>query len=470
MRKTKIICTIGPASQDEATLKEVIAAGMNVARLNFSHGTHEEQKGKLVKIMKASGDLGMQVATLLDTKGPEIRLRDFENGKVQLECGQIFTLTTEEVLGTSERAAISYKNLTNDVKEGMTILIDDGLIELVIEKTTDTDIICKVINGGPVSNHKGINVPGANITMPFISEADKKDIIFAAEYGLDFVAASFVRCKDDVLEVRKILEENRSKAQIIAKIENLQGIQNLEEIIDVSDGIMVARGDMGVEVPMEEVPILQKKIIKQAVLKGKHVITATQMLDSMMQNPRPTRAETTDVANAIYDGTTAIMLSGESANGKYPVEAVKTMAKIAERTERDIDYRSRLLKSEISDSPDITTAISYATCTTAMNLHADAIITVTMSGFTASMISRYKPSCPIIGFSVNPRVCRQLELMWGVKPLLIEKEETADSLIEEVAREAEKAGLVKRGDTIVITAGLPLGVSGTTNMIRVIEV
>ncbi len=470
MRKTKIICTIGPASEGEDKLRELMLAGMNVARFNFSHGTHEEQKAKFARVLKISNELGLPVATLLDTKGPEIRLRDFEGGKAMLEPGQTFTLTTEEIMGTSEKASISYKGLKNDVSTGSMILIDDGKIEMRVEKITDTEIQCRVINGGKVSNHKGINVPGAVLSMPYISEVDYADIRFCAEMGYDFLAASFVRTREDIIEVRKILDEYNSKAKVIAKIENMQGIQNLDEILEVSDGIMVARGDMGVEIPLEEVPVLQKQMIKKAVAQGKHVITATQMLESMITNPRPTRAETADVANAIYDGTTAIMLSGESAAGAYPIEAVKTMARIAERTEQDIDYKSRLKKVESEDSTDITTAISHACCTTAMDLNASAIITVTMSGFTAGMISRYKPGCPIIGCSVNPRVCRQLSLSWGVAPILIEKEDKADVLFEEATRAAEKAGYIKKGDIVVLTAGVPLGISGRTNMIRVIEV
>lgn len=470
MRKTKIICTIGPSSESEEKLRELILAGMNVARFNFSHGTHEEQKGKFAKLLKVSSELNMPVASLLDTKGPEIRLKDFEGGKVMLEAGQTFTLTTEEVMGTAERATITYKGLKDDVSKGQTILIDDGKIEMVIENISDTEIICRVVNGGPVSNHKGINVPGAILSMPYISEVDRADIIFCAKMGFDFLAASFARTKEDILEVRALLNEHRATAKIIAKIENMQGIENLDEILEVSDGIMVARGDMGVEIPLEDVPVLQKEMIKKAVAKGKHVITATQMLESMINNPRPTRAETTDVANAIFDGTTAIMLSGESAAGKYPVEAVMTMARIAERAEKSIDYKNRLKKMAAVDRSDITTAISHATCTTAMDLKAAAIITVTMSGRTATMISKYKPNCTIIGCSVNPRVCRQLNLSWGVEPLLIEKEETADELFESAARAAAKAGLVKKGDVVVITAGVPLGVSGNTNMIRVVEI
>lgn len=470
MRRTKIICTIGPASESEEVLKDLIEAGMNVARFNFSHGTHEEQKIKFARVIRVSEEMKKPVATLLDTKGPEIRLRDFEGGKVVLEKGQLFTLTTEEMMGTKDKATITYKNLKNDVKQGMSILIDDGKIAMTVEKITETDIVCRVVNGGPVSNHKGINVPGAILSMPYISEVDRKDIIFCAEMGYDYLAASFVRCKDDILQVRQILEEHNSKAKIIAKIENMQGIENLDEILEVSDGIMVARGDMGVEVPLEDVPILQKQMIKKAVLQGKHVITATQMLESMITNPRPTRAETADVANAIYDGTTAIMLSGESAAGQYPVEAVATMARIAERTEQDIDYKGRLIKLEQADKLNVTTAICHATCTTAMDLNAAAILTVTMSGFTAGMISKYKPTSPIIACSVNPRVCRQMNLLWGVTPLLIEKEENTDDLFDSAIREAEKNGYVKKGDTVVITAGVPLGITGKTNMLKVMEV
>lgn len=469
MRKTKIICTIGPASESEEKLRELMLAGMNVARFNFSHGSYDEHKRKYARVLKVSQELRMPIATLQDTKGPEIRLGEFENGRTELTAGQQFILTAEEVLGTAEKATITYKNLMNDVSVGSHILIDDGLIDMVVDEITDKEIKCRVVNGGPVSNRKGVNVPGANLSMPYISETDRNDIIFGAEMGYDFLAASFVRSKEDILAVREILDAHRSTMKVIAKIENLQGIENIDEILEVSDGIMVARGDMGVEIPMEEVPILQKKIIKKAVAAGKHVITATQMLESMIKNPRPTRAETTDVANAIYDGTTAIMLSGESAAGQYPIESVKTMVRIAERTEEDINYRRRLSEMGIGENPDITTAISHATCTTAMTLNAAAIITVTMSGFTAGMISRYKPGCPIIGCSVNPRVCRQMNLLWGVKPVLMEKQEDADELFEEAVRASIKEGLIKKGDTVVITAGLPLAVPGNTNMIRVIE-
>lgn len=469
MRKTKIICTIGPASESEERLRELMLAGMNVARFNFSHGTHEEQKIKFERVLKVREELGLPVATLLDTKGPEIRLRDFKGGRVELISGETFVLTTEEILGTSRRASITYKNLKNDISVGTTILIDDGLIEMQVEEIKGEDIICRIINGGFISNHKGVNVPGAVLSMPYISEVDKEDILFGIKMGFEFLAASFARSKEDILEIRKILQDNKSDMKIIAKIENMQGIQNLNDILDVSDGVMVARGDMGVEIPLEEVPVLQKKMIKLANAQGKHVITATQMLESMIKNPRPTRAEATDIANAIYDGTTAIMLSGESAAGLYPVEAVCTMAKIAESAEKDIDYRRRMLNCS-SDKKDITTAIAYATCSTAMDLNAAAIITVTLSGFTAAAISRFKPDCPIIGCAMNERVCAQLNLLWGVQPMLLQKEETTENLFTDAVEEAKKAGHVKTGDVVVITAGVPLGVVGKTNMIRVVEV
>ena len=471
MRKTKIICTIGPASEQEEKLRELMNAGMNVARFNFSHGSHAEHKEKLERVRKVAKELNRPIATMQDTKGPEIRLKDFEGGKVFLETGSTFRLTTDEVMGTAERATITYKNLKNDIRVGSMILIDDGLIEMKVTDIGETDIVCEVINGGYVSNHKGINVPGATLSMPFISEVDREDILFGIEMGYDYIAASFVRCADDVLAVRNILEEHGSKMKIISKIESMQGIENLDEIIEASDGIMVARGDMGVEVPMEEVPVLQKKMITKAVRLGKIVITATQMLDSMIKNPRPTRAETTDVANAIYDGTSAIMLSGESAAGAYPVEAVRTMDRIAMRAETDINYAERFRKKSYDweSSEDVTTAICHACCTTAIDLNAAAIITVTMSGFTAGMISKYQPGCRVIGCAVDETVYRQLSMYFGVSSLLIEKKENADELFKDAIRASIEAGFIKKGDTVVLTAGVPLGVAGNTNMIRVIE-
>ena len=369
MRKTKIICTIGPASESEMMLRKLIAAGMNVARFNFSHGTHEEHEAKFRRVVRIRRELGLPIATLLDTKGPEIRLRDFEGGKVVLEKGQTFTLTTDEVLGDATRAAVTYKDLPADVAVGGTILIDDGLIGLRVDSKTDTEVVCTVINGGPVSNHKGVNLPGADLSMPFISGQDRADIEFGCRMGYDFIAASFTRTAKDVQDIRDILVANNSRMRIIAKIESVQGVNNIEEILEAADGVMVARGDLGVEVPLEDVPVIQKHIIQRANQMGKVVVTATQMLDSMMKNPRPTRAEATDVANAIYDGTTAIMLSGETAAGAYPEEAVRTMATIAERAERDIHFKNHMVQYD-EDMTDITTAISHATCTVAGHLEA----------------------------------------------------------------------------------------------------
>jgi pyruvate kinase len=470
MRKTKIICTIGPACDNDEKLRKMMLAGMNVARFNFSHGTHEEHLVKLNRVRRIRESLGLPITTMLDTKGPEIRLRDFKGGEVLLKAGQEFTLTNEEVMGNSRKASITYKDLKDDVKTGDTILIDDGLIEMKVESVKGNDINCLVINDGPISNHKGVNVPGVILSMPYISQKDRDDIVFGAKEGYEFLAASFTRNKEDILDIRKILDDCGSSMKVIAKIENMQGIQHLEEILSVSDGIMVARGDMGVEIPLEEVPVIQKKMIKLAVAYGKHVITATQMLESMIHNPRPTRAETTDIANAIYDGTTAIMLSGESAAGLYPVESVETMAKIAECAEQDIDFWGRMMKYHQLDHSDITAAISHATCAIAMDLHAKAIITVSMSGFTTEMVSRYKPNCLIIGCTVAEMVYQQENMLWGVTPLLIKKENTADDLFAVAVKEAKKAGLIGKADVVVITAGVPLGVSGNTNMVRVIEV
>ncbi|MEE1255415.1 MAG: pyruvate kinase [Lachnospiraceae bacterium] len=470
MRKTKIICTIGPVSENEEMLRKLLSAGMNVARFNFSHGDYEEHRAKSERAMQLAKEMNIPLATMMDTKGPEIRLRDFEGGKVYLESGQEFVLTTEDIMGDSTRVSVSYKNLTNDVEVGKRLLIDDGLIELLIKEIKGTEIICTVLNGGYVSDRKGLNLPGAILSMPYISEIDKQDILFGIKMGYDYLAASFTRKKEDVEEVRKLIAENGGHMKIIAKIENMQGIDNLDEILDAADGIMVARGDMGVEVPMEEVPVIQKMMIKKALKKGKIVITATQMLDSMIKNPRPTRAEATDVANAIYDGTSAIMLSGESAAGSYPLEAVTTMAKIAERAEQDINYDARLLKRSDEQNEDVTTAISHACCTMAKDVKASAIITVTMSGFTASMVARYQPTCQIISCTVDENVYRQLSLLWGVTPLLIEKADSAEMLFESAVEACKKAGLIHEGEKVVLTAGVPLGISGKTNMIRVVEV
>ncbi len=476
-RKTKIICTLGPAVDNEDTMRALIQEGMNVARFNFSHGPHDEQMGRLKMLRKLRTELGKPVAALLDTKGPEIRLGEFENGKVSLTSGQIFTLTTDDIMGPDDRVSVTYKNLAADVKPGNHILIDDGLVGLEVleinpvEKPTvkdAKDIVCRVLNDGVISNKKGVNVPNVNLTMPYISEKDYSDICFAVENDYDFIAASFVRTASDVLEIRKILAEKGGEdIRIISKIENMQGVENIDEIIRVSDGIMVARGDMGVEIPLEDVPVMQKMIIKKVCEAGKIVITATQMLDSMMKHPRPTRAEATDVANAIYDGTSAIMLSGETAAGQYPVEAVKTMVRIATRTERDINYDQRFRQRKVMANPDVTSAISHATCTMAGDLSAAAIITVTKSGGTARMISKYRPSCRIIGECLTEKVCRQLNLEWGVEPVLIGEEKSAELLFDKAVDVAEEKGFVSKGDIVVLTGGVPLGVSGTTNLIKV---
>ena len=468
MRKTKIVCTLGPATDNEDVLRKLMLAGMNVARLNFSHGTHEEQKKRMDMVKKLRAELGLPIAILLDTKGPEIRTRDFEGGKAELKAGDFFTLTTRDLVGDSTITSITYKDLYKDVQIGTHILIDDGLIELQVTSISGEDILCTVITGGPVSNHKGINVPDVHLNMPYLSEVDQSDILFGIEQDVDFIAASFVRSAKDVLEIRELLNANGgNNINIISKIENSEGVNHIDDIIYVSDGIMVARGDMGVEIPLEDVPVIQKMIIKKVYNADKQVVTATQMLDSMIKNPRPTRAEATDVANAIYDGTSAIMLSGETAAGKYPVEALHTMIKIAERAEEDIDYTKRFYERGNIQNPDITSAISHATCTTAIDLGAAAIVTVTKSGKTARMISKYRPKCPIIGCSPVEKVCRQLNLSWGVQPLLIAEENNTDDLFEHSVEAAKRNHYIKDGEIVVITAGVPLGVTGTTNLIKV---
>ena len=468
IRKTKIVCTLGPSTDKGDVLRQLMQEGMNVARFNFSHGSHEEQKARLDKLVALREELDLPVAALLDTKGPEIRLKELKGGKAELKEGQLFTLALGDFVGDASRVAITYEDLHNDVKAGDRILIDDGLIEMKVVRLDGTDIVCEVINGGMISNKKGVNVPNVELSMPFISETDYSDIVFGIENGFDFIAASFTRTADDILQIRKILEEHDCKSvNIIAKIENKQGVDNIDDIIRVSDGIMVARGDMGVEIPMEDVPVIQKILIEKVYKAGKQVITATQMLDSMMKHPRPTRAEATDVANAVYDGTSAIMLSGETAAGDYPVEALQTMVKIASRTDQDINYMSRLKKRSILTNPDITNAIAHATCTTAMDLNASAIITVSNSGRTARMVSKYRPACPIIGCSVNKDVCRKMSLSWGVTPLLVELKHNSDELFDHAVDKAEEMGLIKQGEIVVLTAGVPLGISGTTNMIKV---
>lgn len=467
IRKTKIVCTMGPNLFEKHLIAPLMKAGMNVARFNFSHGTYETHQHYYDEVCRIRDELGLPVATMLDTKGPEIRVRSFKNGRVTLQNGQLFTLTTDEVEGDEECVSITYKELPQDIAVGSSILIDDGLIGMQVERIDGADIVCRVLNGGVVSNNKGVNIPNAHLSMPFISEKDHQDILFAIKNGYDFIAASFTRCADDIMQIRHILQENNCHTiNIIAKIENMEGVENIDEILRVVDGVMVARGDLGVEVPLEDVPSLQKKLIQRGIAAGKPVITATQMLDSMIKNPRPTRAEATDVANAIYDGTSAIMLSGESAVGAYPVEAVETMVRIALRAEADMDYIRRFSR-DTSASTDVTNAISHATVTSAHDLNASAIITVTKSGSTARILSRYRPACVIVGCTTEKHVWRQLALSWGTVPLMIAEESNTDDLFEHAVDAAVQNGLVHDGELVVLTAGVPLGISGTTNLMKV---
>ncbi len=468
MTKTKIICTLGPATDQPGVLDALIQEGMSVARFNFSHGTYEEHEKRLNELREARTRFQKPIAALLDTKGPEIRVKTFKNGKVELQPDQLFRLCSGEVEGNEEQVSITCPDLYKDVSVGKRILLDDGLIAMQVEQIQGKDIICRVVNGGVVSDKKGVNIPDVHLSLPYISDKDKEDILFGIEKDFDFVAASFVRRAEDVLQVRKILNDNGGKnIEIISKIENREGVDNIDEIIAASEGIMIARGDMGVEIASEEVPVIQKMIIKKVIEAGKQVITATQMLDSMMKNPRPTRAETTDVANAIYDGTSAIMLSGETAAGKYPVESLQTMVRIATRTEQDIDYRKRFFGYDHKASTNITDAICHATCTTAHDLNASGILTVTKTGTSARMISRYRPGCQIIGCTMDEKVGRQLNLSWGVRPLLIMEESDVIELFNHSVSNARDYGFLKPGELVVITSGVPLGMAGTTNMIKV---
>lgn len=468
MRKTKIVCTLGPATNSEESIRALIGAGMNVARFNFSHGTHESHLETFTIVDRLRRELAVPVATLLDTKGPEIRLGLFQGGSAELRQGGRFTLTSEECMGDAERAQITFPGLCQDVKKGDQILLNDGAISLRVLSAHANSIDCEIENGGVISDRKGVNVPGVHLSMPYVSEKDRADILFGVKTGFDFIAASFARCAEDILQIRSILErENASHIRIIAKIENAEGVANIDEILRVSDGIMVARGDMGVEVPYEDVPVYQKLLIKRCYNTGKMVITATQMLESMIANPRPTRAETADVANAIYDGTSAVMLSGETAAGKYPVEAVHTMAQIAERAEQAINYRKRFTEREDSLLPDVTNAISHATCTTAYDLGATAIITVTWSGTTARMLSKYRPDIPIVACTHLESTYYQLALSWGVSPLLVDVKHETDELFAHAVDRAKEAGLCGDGNIVVITAGVPMGINGTTNTLKV---
>ncbi|WP_313996226.1 pyruvate kinase [uncultured Paenibacillus sp.] len=468
MRKTKIVCTIGPSSESLENTKKLIMAGMNVARLNFSHGDFEEHGNRIKNIRQASKELGKTVAILLDTKGPEIRLGKLAEEPIELVQDDYIVLTTEEILGNRNRIPVTYANLPQDVKVGSTILIDDGLIGLTVVDVQGTEIKCRIVNSGPIKSKKGVNVPGVHISLPGITEKDANDIVFGIEQGIDFIAASFVRKASDVLEIRELLERhNASHIQIISKIENQQGVDNLDEILELSDGLMVARGDLGVEIPAEEVPLVQKTMIEKCNRAGKPVITATQMLDSMQRNPRPTRAEASDVANAIFDGTDAIMLSGETAAGKYPVESVLTMSRIAERAESALHYREIFTKQANAQQTSVTEAISQAVANSALDLNASAIITSTESGYTARMISKYRPKSPIIAVTPVEQVMRKLQLVWGVIPAHGTSASTTDEMFDIAVNGAIGTGLVRLGDTVVITAGVPVGLSGTTNLIKI---
>ena len=469
MRRTKIVCTIGPASDDKETLSELIDAGMNVARLNFSHGNHAEQKEKLENIRELTnnnkGD--SEVAILLDTKGPEIRTGKLKDGEdVTLEKGQDFIVTTEEVAGTNEKVSISYEGICKDLKAGDEILVDDGLIGLEVKEINDPEITCEVINGGKLGSTKGVNLPGVPVRLPAITDKDVNDIKFGIENDVDFIAASFIRKADDVLAIREILEEHDADINIIAKIENQEGVENIDEILEVVDGLMVARGDLGVEIPPEKVPAAQKMMIEKCNKVGKPVITATQMLDSMIENPRPTRAEASDVANAIYDGTDAIMLSGETAMGDYPLASVETMHRIAEETENDLDYGKLYNREALKPAQTITDSICHDTCETAYELDASAIITSTRSGYTARMVSKYRPYAPVIAVTPKQKVYNKLILSWGVQPVLADITKNTDEMIDKSIDATKEAGYVEDGDLAVITAGEP-GVPSSTNLLKV---
>ena len=466
MRKTKIICTLGPSTDKDGVLRELIANGMNVARFNFSHGSHEEHKGRLDLLKSLREELGKPVAALLDTKGPEIRLKDFKNGTEMLEAGQTFTLTTREVEGTKEICSITYKDLPQDVAPGGTIMLDDGLIKLQIQTVNDTDIVCTVLNNGKIKNKKGVNVPGVHLSMPYMSQRDKDDIIFGIEQGFDFIAASFVRTAQDVYEIRNLLNEYDSNIRIIAKIENREGVNNIDSILAAADAVMVARGDLGVEIDFTELPGIQKNIIERSFSFGKPIVTATQMLDSMIVNPRPTRAEISDVANAIYDGTSAIMLSGETAAGAYPVDALKTMSAIAERTEQENHARFVPL-AENTGKISVSDATAHAACLTAKDVNAAAIVTVSESGTTARLLSKYRPQQPIIACVMKEQVQRQLSLSWGITSLMMPLAHSTDELIEMSTALAKENGFLHNGELAVVTAGVPVGISGTTNMIKI---
>lgn len=467
MRKTKIVCTLGPATDSYTTVKRLVSAGMNVARINMSHGSHEEHHKRMELIRRARKELDIPIAILLDTKGPEIRLKTFKAHKVTLEAGKTFTLTPRDIEGDESIVSITYPTLADSLKVGDPILVNDGLIQLQVKELKGGDIICDIINSGEVSDRKSINLPNTSIDMPYISDVDRDDLLFGVEEDVDYIAMSFVRSVADVRQVKRILNEHSANnIQLIAKIENRSGVNSIHEIIAECDGAMVARGDMGVEIPFEELPGIQKDMITMCYRKGKKVITATQMLESMINNPRPTRAEISDVANAIYDGSSAIMLSGETAAGKYPVEAVKTMARIAERVESDINYKKRFNNLEV-DIKTITDAVSHSTCAAAFDLNAAAIIAVSQSGYTARKVSRFRPNAPIIAATTSEKAYNQLALNWGVTPTRSVMQSNSDELFAHAVQCAVNTGVVKKGDLVIIVAGVPVGVGSHSNNMRI---
>ncbi len=468
MRKTKIVATLGPASKDVETIKQLILAGLDGARINFSHGTYESHTEVIERLKQAREELNAPIPLILDTKGPEIRIKTFNVESIYLKQGGKFILTTEDIIGDETRVSVTYENLSRDLAVGSRVLIDDGLIELKVKEIVDKEIICEIINSGFLSSRKGVNVPDVYVNLPSLTEKDIEDIKFGIKMDFDYIAASFVRSANDVLRIRQVLEDNNgSHIRIIAKIENRDGVNNIEPILEVADGIMVARGDLGVEIPAEEVPIVQKHLIKMANNKGKPVITATQMLESMVNNPRPTRAEANDVANAIFDGTDSIMLSGETAKGAYPVEAVRMMARIAEKAESSVNYNGDLESHHGTFQANITNAVSYAACTTATDLNAACIVTVTDAGFTPRMLSRFRPACPILAVTPNMTVWRQLNLSWGCVPAMCGLIESDEDVYNISTEKALAHNLVKDGDSIILAAGLPVGIAGTTNTLKV---
>lgn len=476
MRRTKIICTLGPATDVDGVLKDMVKAGMNVARFNFSHGSHEEHKSRMDLVKSIRKELGMPVGIMLDTKGPEIRTKTYKDGKIEIVEGQQFTLTTRDIEGDNTIVSISYEGLPNDVTEGTTILIDDGLIAFKVEKVEGTEIVCRALNGGPLSNRKSVNVPGIKLNMPYISEKDRSDVIFGCSQGIDFIAASFCRSAQDMRDLKAILKEQGCEdVEIIAKIENMEGVNNIDEILDEVNGIMVARGDLGVEVPFEELPAIQKNLIKKCISRGRRVVTATQMLESMAKNPRPTRAEVSDVANAVYDGTSAIMLSGETSVGKYPVETVAAMSSIAENAEANIHYdRRRITRPEFMDmelgGERTTNAISHAVCTTAADLDAKCIVAFTESGSTARAVSCRRPGKIIVGATPSEKTYNRLTMSWGIIPCMVKRPESGSALYVQALNAAVRTAGVKADDTIIITAGMPVGHVNYTNTMRAMKV